>query len=225
MAFEDAIYTRNSQWSYSLKDNRIRIFPQPVASGPKKLWVEFFVDSDTPWVAAAPGTIVVGGEERSRELARGELASVWSTPPPRSFDSRCARTICAAGRLRAATIRPAGPATGSGVRASRRSTPSGPPRCLLTPANRRTRSRAWARWFAKGAGHRRRGTGAGGRVLPCLPRVRGHRREDRRLGQARPRPGQHARQGERAGSLTLTPGQRALLARAEDEPASGAAGE
>tara|TARA_R110000824_G_scaffold11622_9_gene50949 strand:+ start:8936 stop:10195 length:1260 start_codon:yes stop_codon:yes gene_type:complete len=61
MAFEDAIYTRNSQWSYSLKDNHLRIFPQPVASGPKKLWVDFFVDSDTPWVADSSGSTGMDG--------------------------------------------------------------------------------------------------------------------------------------------------------------------
>ena len=49
MAFEDAIYTRNSQWSYELKDNRLRIFPESNPTVlPKKMWVEFFVDTDTP---------------------------------------------------------------------------------------------------------------------------------------------------------------------------------
>ena len=50
MAFEDAIYTRNSLYSYTLKDNKLRLFPQSVNSGPKKMWVEFFVDTNTPWV-------------------------------------------------------------------------------------------------------------------------------------------------------------------------------
>ena len=50
MAFEDAIYTRNSQYSYLIKDNKLRIFPQTAQNvGPKTMWVEFFVDSDTPW--------------------------------------------------------------------------------------------------------------------------------------------------------------------------------
>lgn len=62
MAFEDAIYTRNSQWSYELKDNRLRIFPQPAHEVmPKKMWVEFFIDTDTPWVADASGKTGVDG--------------------------------------------------------------------------------------------------------------------------------------------------------------------
>jgi len=49
MAFEDAIYTRNSHYSYEIKNNRLRLFPNVVNVTPKTMWVEFFVDSDTPW--------------------------------------------------------------------------------------------------------------------------------------------------------------------------------
>ena len=49
MAFEDAIYTRNSHYSYEIKNNRLRIYPQTVIVSPTKMWVEFFIDSDTPW--------------------------------------------------------------------------------------------------------------------------------------------------------------------------------
>ena len=49
MAFEDAIYTRNSQYSYLIKDNKLRIFPETVTHSPTKMWIEFFVDSTTPW--------------------------------------------------------------------------------------------------------------------------------------------------------------------------------
>jgi len=48
MAFEDAIYTRNSQYSYEIKNNRLRIFPNIVVSSPKKYWIDFFVDPN-PW--------------------------------------------------------------------------------------------------------------------------------------------------------------------------------
>jgi hypothetical protein len=50
MAFEDAIYTRNSQYSYEIKNNKLRIFPNIVATSPNKYWIDFYVDSD-PWVA------------------------------------------------------------------------------------------------------------------------------------------------------------------------------
>jgi len=48
MAFEDAIYTRASHFSYEIKDNKLRIFPSPVSSSPSKMWVEFTVETD-PW--------------------------------------------------------------------------------------------------------------------------------------------------------------------------------
>jgi hypothetical protein len=49
MAFEDAIYTRNSHYSFEIKNNRLRLFPEVVTVSPKKMWIEFFIDSDTPW--------------------------------------------------------------------------------------------------------------------------------------------------------------------------------
>jgi hypothetical protein len=48
MAFEDAIYTRASHFSYEVKNNKLRIFPSPVSSSPRKMWVEFTVEED-PW--------------------------------------------------------------------------------------------------------------------------------------------------------------------------------
>jgi len=50
MAFEDAIYTRNSHYSYEIKNNRLRLFPNVVKTSPSQFWVEFFVDPD-PWDA------------------------------------------------------------------------------------------------------------------------------------------------------------------------------
>ena len=46
MAFEDAIYTRNSHFSYELKNNKLRILPRPVTSSPSKYWIEFFIRDD-----------------------------------------------------------------------------------------------------------------------------------------------------------------------------------
>ena len=48
MAFEDAIYTRNSQYSYEIKNNRLRLFPNLVETSPTKFWIDFFVDLN-PW--------------------------------------------------------------------------------------------------------------------------------------------------------------------------------
>jgi hypothetical protein len=52
MAFEDAIYTRASHFSYEIKDNNLRLFPKPYRSGPTKYWVEFTVETD-PWTEDA----------------------------------------------------------------------------------------------------------------------------------------------------------------------------
>lgn len=46
MAFEDAIYTRMSHYSYELKDNKIRLVPRPYSGGPRKMWIEFSVPTD-----------------------------------------------------------------------------------------------------------------------------------------------------------------------------------
>ena len=46
MAFEDAIYTRMSHYSYELRDNKIRLHPRPYSGGPRKMWIEFSIPTD-----------------------------------------------------------------------------------------------------------------------------------------------------------------------------------
>ena len=46
-AFEDAIHVRNSHFSYELKNNKIRLFPAPITSGPRKFWIQFTVAPDS----------------------------------------------------------------------------------------------------------------------------------------------------------------------------------
>jgi len=48
MAYEDAIYTRNSHYSFEVKDNKLTIYPIPGSAAPKKFYVEFTVKTD-PW--------------------------------------------------------------------------------------------------------------------------------------------------------------------------------
>jgi hypothetical protein len=52
MAFEDAIYTRNSHYSYEIKNNKLRLFPKPTISSPSKIWFEFYVRDDV-WTRAS----------------------------------------------------------------------------------------------------------------------------------------------------------------------------
>ncbi len=51
MAYEDSIYTRNSHWSYELRNNKVRIFPIPVSgsSYPSKFWIEFTTGGTATW--------------------------------------------------------------------------------------------------------------------------------------------------------------------------------
>ena len=50
MAYEDALWTRISHYSYEIKDNMLRLFPQPDATSPKKFWVQFTIDNEyNPW--------------------------------------------------------------------------------------------------------------------------------------------------------------------------------
>ena len=46
MAYEDAIYTRNSHYSYEIKNNNLRLWPIPTSVSPSKMWVEFSVKED-----------------------------------------------------------------------------------------------------------------------------------------------------------------------------------
>ncbi len=47
VAYEDNINTRTSQFSYELRNNRLRIFPVPTSDYPANMWVEFVTPSDT----------------------------------------------------------------------------------------------------------------------------------------------------------------------------------
>lgn len=47
LAFEDAIYTRMSHYSYEIRNNSsVRLYPIPSAHTPRHMWVEFSVPSD-----------------------------------------------------------------------------------------------------------------------------------------------------------------------------------
>ena len=51
IAYEDSVYTRNSHWSYELRNNIARIYPIPPTAGgyPSKLWVEFQTTGVDTW--------------------------------------------------------------------------------------------------------------------------------------------------------------------------------
>jgi hypothetical protein len=47
-AYQDAIYTRCSHWSYELKNNKLRIYPIPTSLSitPSKFWIQFSIPTD-----------------------------------------------------------------------------------------------------------------------------------------------------------------------------------
>ena len=69
MAFEDAIYTRMSHYSYELRDNKIRLHPRPYSGGPAKMWVEFSIPQDV-WESDDPS---VDGVNNMNTLPMGNL--------------------------------------------------------------------------------------------------------------------------------------------------------
>ena len=69
MAFEDAIYTRMSHFSYELKNNKIRLHPTPYSGGPTKMWIEFSIPEDS-WSSENEG---VDGVNNMNTLPMGNL--------------------------------------------------------------------------------------------------------------------------------------------------------
>jgi len=62
MAYEDALWTRISHYSYEIKDNWLRIFPNPDSTSPVKFWVQFTIDQEyEPWQETGRGADGVSG--------------------------------------------------------------------------------------------------------------------------------------------------------------------
>lgn len=59
MAYEDAIKTRVSDWSFQLRNNMLRIFPTPNASSPTKFWFDFTIPTDA-WTEKSGGNVNSG---------------------------------------------------------------------------------------------------------------------------------------------------------------------
>jgi|TARA_R100000458_G_C8274275_1_gene249211 hypothetical protein len=72
MAYEDAIYTRNSHYSFEIKNNRLRIFPQHTSGSPKKFWVNFTIQED-PWDEESDRTVGVDGVNNLNTIPFGNI--------------------------------------------------------------------------------------------------------------------------------------------------------
>ena len=62
MAYEDALWTRISHYSYELQDNKLRLFPRPDVTSPDKFWIQFSIENDyEPWEKNPRGNTGVEG--------------------------------------------------------------------------------------------------------------------------------------------------------------------
>ena len=62
MAYEDALHTRVSHYSYEIHDNNLRIFPTPDSTSPDSFWVQFTIDGEyEPWEETGRGVEGVNG--------------------------------------------------------------------------------------------------------------------------------------------------------------------
>jgi hypothetical protein len=61
MAYEDAIKTRVSHYSFELKNNILRLYPVPNESSANKFWVDFTVPSDAWKETPVQGAVTQGG--------------------------------------------------------------------------------------------------------------------------------------------------------------------
>lgn len=69
MAYETAIYTRNSHFSYEIKNNMVRLFPCPTDIGVDHMWVEFSIAGDiNPWEASGSANSQVNGVNNMNTL-------------------------------------------------------------------------------------------------------------------------------------------------------------
>ena len=73
MAYEDALNTRVSHWTYEIKDNKIRIHPTPTVNSPSKFWFQFTIDSD-PWEASGSAGSSVRGINNMNTLPFQNIA-------------------------------------------------------------------------------------------------------------------------------------------------------
>lgn len=90
LAFEDAIYTRMSHYSYELRDNKIRLYPIPYTGGPTKMYVEFSVPEDS-WDRTDPKT---KGVNNMNTLPIGNLPFISINSIGKQWIRRFALALC-----------------------------------------------------------------------------------------------------------------------------------
>tara|TARA_R110000824_G_scaffold247867_1_gene436920 strand:- start:8500 stop:9753 length:1254 start_codon:yes stop_codon:yes gene_type:complete len=73
MAYEDAIYTRTSHCSYELRNNRLRLFPNPSSYHIPKMWFEFTIPGNNWEAPTDEGDIGIDGINNMNTLPMGNI--------------------------------------------------------------------------------------------------------------------------------------------------------
>jgi hypothetical protein len=90
MAFEDAIYTRMSHYSYELKNNMIRLFPRPYSGGPSHMHIEFSIPTDV-WDS---DDVSIDGVNNMNTLPVGNLPFMNINAIGKQWIRRFATALC-----------------------------------------------------------------------------------------------------------------------------------
>lgn len=96
MEFEDAIYTRNSHYSYELENNNLRIFPQPTNPGdlmPEFYHFDFRIVEDA-WSTASSGSAGVDGINNMNTIPFANIPYVNINSIGKQWIRRFALSLC-----------------------------------------------------------------------------------------------------------------------------------
>ena len=95
LAFEDSIYTRMSHFSYELKNNKLRIFPESQIISPKKMWIEFTIANELEaWEEDSNRSKVVDGVNNMNTAPFANIPYVTINSIGKQWIRRFALAIC-----------------------------------------------------------------------------------------------------------------------------------
>jgi len=93
--YETSIYTRNSHFSYEIKNNKLRIYPTPPDVYIDNFWVEFSITNEiSPWVASGSMNVQVGGINNVNTLPFVNLPYTSINSIGKQWARRYALAIC-----------------------------------------------------------------------------------------------------------------------------------
>jgi hypothetical protein len=93
MAFEDNIKTRTSDFSYELRDNKLRLFPIPSSISPIKMWVEFTIPKDS-WIEEENSKIGINGVNNMNNIPFQNLPYKYINAIGKQWIRRYSLALC-----------------------------------------------------------------------------------------------------------------------------------